>query len=80
MIHVFLLIHLRRNRLDSTTDSSKTEDGYTSDASIARHGYKLIEEEKSNQGKVTHYFNENLYKAIIKYVKWSKRLPATQII
>ncbi|KAK3795110.1 hypothetical protein RRG08_028311 [Elysia crispata] len=42
----------RRNRLDSTTDSSKTEDGYTSDASMARHGYKLIEEEKSSQGKV----------------------------
>ncbi|GFN81567.1 canalicular multispecific organic anion transporter 1 [Plakobranchus ocellatus] len=42
----------RRNRLDSTTDSAKTEDGYTSDASIARHGYKLIEEEKSSQGKV----------------------------
>ncbi|GFS26380.1 multidrug resistance-associated protein 1, partial [Elysia marginata] len=42
----------RRNRLDSTTDSSKTEDGYTSDASLARHGYKLIEEEKSSQGKV----------------------------
>ncbi|XP_012946646.1 multidrug resistance-associated protein 1 [Aplysia californica] len=42
----------RRNRLDSHTDSSKHEDGYTSETGIARHGYKLIEEEKSARGKV----------------------------
>ncbi|CAG5118189.1 unnamed protein product [Candidula unifasciata] len=42
----------RRSRLDSLIDSSRRSDGYISDVSIPRAGYKLIEEEKSARGKV----------------------------
>lgn len=42
----------RRSRLDSLIDSSKRSDGYVSDISLPRAGYKLIEDEKSAKGKV----------------------------